>query len=401
MTCQDPLSEPVNLPRVPGRILAGTLLALAVAAGVASAAQWAADPRRLLFSYLVGYLFVASLGVGSLAWVMLHHLSGAVWSVSLRRLMENLTKPLTWIALLFIPIALNLGKLFPWAQSAGTAGPTLSAHQAIWLTRDFFTLRALVYFGVWIVVAALLSRGSGLQDEQAGASSILTGRLRATSAWGMVLLGLTTSCAAFDWIMSLDAHWFSTMFGVYFWIGSLLGSLAALTLLVLAFRATGWLRSSITTEHLHDLGKLLFSFVVFWAYIAFSQYFLIWYANFPEETRWYAARRVGSWNTVSWALLFGHFVIPFAILLFRAARRSAFWLAFAAIWILGFHYLDLYWQVMPVLYPEGAQPRWLDGSLLMMLVLSSGAMVALACQARPLVPVGDPDLAESLAFRTS
>lgn len=401
MSRQDLLSEPVTVPRTAGRILAPALLGLAAAAGVAAVSQWAADPRRFLFSYLTGYLFVVSLGVGSLALVMLHHLTGAVWSVSLRRLMENLTWPLGWIALLFVPIALHLDKIYPWAASTGPAGHSLSAHQAKWLTPDFFTMRAVVYLGIWVLVANLLSRASRLQDGEGDTSSIHVGRMRATSAWGLVLLGLTTTFAAFDWIMSLDAHWMSTMFGVYFWIGSLLSSLAALTLLTVTLRATGWLGSAITTEHLHDLGKLLFSFVVFWAYIAFCQYFLIWYANFPEETRWYIARRMGSWNTVSWALLFGHFVMPFALLLSRAARRSSFWLAFASIWILGFHYVDLYWQVMPVLNPGGAQPRWLDASLLMMLVLSSGAMVALACQARPLVPVGDPRLAESLAFRNS
>ena len=177
--------------------------------------------------------------------------------------------------------------------------------------------------------------------------------MRAISSWGLVLLGLTSSYAGFDWLMSLDPHWASTMYGVYVWAGSLVSSLAALILLTLALRGSGWLGRTVTTEHLHDLGKLLFGFVVFWTYIAFCQYFLIWCANFPEETRWYITRRSGSWNTLSWALCFGHFTVPFFLLLFRSIRRDPFWLGFLAAWILVFHYLDLYWLIMPELYPEG------------------------------------------------
>src|SRR5208337_2504170 len=135
-------------------------------------------------------------------------------------------------------------------------------------------------------------------------------------------------------------------------------------------RGTGWLRRTITIEHLHDLGKLLFGFVVFWTYIAFCQYFLIWCANLPEETRWYITRRSGTWNTLSWALCFGHCVVPFYLLLFRSIRRDPFWLGLLAAWVLVFHYLDLYWIVMPTLYPEGAQPDWLDASVLATLVLA-------------------------------
>ena len=225
--------------------------------------------------------------------------------------------------------------------------------------------------------------------------------MQATSAWGMVVLGLTTSFAACDWLMSLAPNWSSTIFGVYFWASSLLGSLAALTLIVVGFRAAGWLRQTISVEHLHDLGKLLFGFVIFWAYIAFSQYFLIWYANFPEETRWYVTRRTGVWNTLSWSLVFGHFGVPFVLLLFRTTRRNPFWLGFIALWILVFHYIDFYWLIMPALYPEGVKPDWLDASLLLTLAFTCGAIVARACQVRPLVPIGDPRLSESLAFRNS
>ena len=356
------------------------------------------DPRRLAFSYLIGLMFVTSVSVGALAWVMLHHLTGAVWSVVIRRLLENLTRPLPWIAILFIPVALNLGRLYPWADPSRVAADPGLARKAVWLNPLFFTVRSAVYLASWALVAGLLARSSARQDRTGDPAE--GRRMRATSAWGMVVLGaddelrrvrlvdVARSALVLDDLRRL-----------------LLGGLAA------SARSPPWSCSCSgcgppggcgrrsRVEHLHDLGKLLFGFVIFWAYIAFCQYFLIWYANFPEETRWYVTRRSGTWNTLSWSLVFGHFVVPFVLLLFRATKRSPFWLGFIAAWILVFHYIDLYWLIMPALRPEGVEPNWLDASLLLTLVFTCGAIVARACQARPLVPIGDPRLAESLAFR--
>jgi hypothetical protein len=399
MSYGHPPAEARQLPPRQGRALVAGLLALATAAGVASATRWFIDPRRLAFSYLTAWVFVTSLSVGALAWLMLHHLTGAVWSVALRRLMENLTRPLPWLAILFIPLALNLELLYPWADSARLSADPGLAHKAAWLNPVLFTARSAIYLACWSVLAGILTRASVRQD-QSGAP-VLTRRMRATSAWGLVLLALTTSYAAFDWLMSLDAHWSSTIFGVYFWTGSLLSALAALTLMALSLQSVGWLRATVTMAHLHDLGKLLFGFVIFWAYIAFSQYFLIWYANFPEEIGWYITRRSGTWNRLSWLLLFGHFVVPLILLLFRATKRSPFWLAFVAAWILVFHDLDLYWLIMPAQRPEGAELHWLDATVLITLVCIWGAIVTRACLSRPLVPIGDPHLTESAAFHSS
>jgi hypothetical protein len=337
--------------------------------------------------------------VGSLAWLMLHHLTGAVWSVVIRRLMENLARPLPWIAICFIPVALNLNRLYPWADPSRLADDPGLARKAIWLNPLLFDVRSAVYLASWALLAGILARRSIRQDRTGDPAE--SRRMRATSAWGLVVLAATTSFAAFDWLMSLDPHWSSTIFGVYFWASSLLGSLAALALTVLGFRAAGWLGETVTIEHLHDLGKLLFGFVIFWAYIAFCQYFLIWYANFPEETRWYVTRRSGVWNTLSWSLVFGHFAVPFVLLLFRATKRSPLWLGFTAAWILVFHYIDLYWLIMPALRPEGVEPNWLDVSLLLTLVFTCGAVFARAGRSRPPIPTGDPRLAESIAFRNS
>jgi hypothetical protein len=373
----------------------------ATVAGLASGAGGFGDPRRLIFSYLTALAFVTTVATGALAWLMLTHLSGAVWSVALRRLLENLTRPLSWLALLFIPVVLNLNRLYPWADPAAVASDPELARKAVWLNPTQFTARSAVYLACWAVVAGLLVRLSLRQDRAGGPDRTLPRRMRAHSARGLIALGVTTTFAAFDWLMSLDPHWTSTIFGVYVWAGALVGALAALVLTVLALHAAGHLREAVTVEHLHDVGKLLFGFVIFWAYIAFSQYFLIWYANFPEETRWYITRRSGSWNALSWALVFGHFALPFALLLFRATKRSPFWLGFAAAWVLVLHYLDLYWLIMPALHAAEVRPHWLDAALVLTLACLCGAVVARACQAHPLVPVGDPRLAESLAFRTS
>jgi hypothetical protein len=395
MTHARGLSEPVSLPANRGPIVVALLVG-AVAAGGASLVRWSSDPRHLLFTYLTSLVFVISIGIGTLAWLMLQHLSRAVWSVVIRRLMENLTRPLPWLALGFIPIALSLPQLYVWADPAQVAADPALARKASWLDPTFFNVRAAVYLALWAVLAGLLARISARQDQ--GQDDRANDRMRAISSWGLPLLGVTSSFASFDWLMSLEPHWASTMFGVYMWAGSLVSSLAALTLLILALRSAGWLRRTITVEHLHDLGKLLFGFVVFWTYIAFCQYFLIWYANIPEETSWYITRRSGTWNTLSWALCFGHFVVPFHLLLFRSTRRDPFWMGFLSAWVLVFHYLDLYWIVMPTLYPKGAHPDWLDVSIPAALVLATCAAVAHACRSRALVPVGDPRLSESLAF---
>jgi hypothetical protein len=399
MTSARPLAESVTLPAARTNAVALVLFAFATVLGAVSGSAWSADPRRFAFSYLVALVFVTSVSVGTLAWLLILHLTGAVWSVSLRRLLENLTRPLPWIALLFIPVVMNLGRLYVWADPARVSADQELARKAIWLNPTAFTVRTAFYLATWAIVAGLLTRSSALQDRAGDPAQ--TRRMRATSTWGTIALGLTSSFAATDWLMSLDPHWTSTIFGVYFWAGALVSALAALILLVLALHAAGWLRQTITVEHLHDLGKLLLGFVIFWAYIAFSQYFLIWYANFPEETRWYVIRRTGDWNTLSWALVFGHFVVPFFLLLPRATKRSQFWLGFVAAWVLVFHYADLYWLIMPALHSERPEPHWLDASLLLALVFLCGAIVARACQARPLVPVGDPRLCESIAFRNS
>lgn len=388
--------DPASTTSPKGGVIVWILLAAAVVAGGISAAGWSADPRRFAFSYLTALTFVISISVGALAWLMILHVAGAVWSQAVRRLLENLTRPLSWNLLLFIPVAMNLNRLYVWTDLSRRRTDAELMRKAIWLNTPMFEARSVFYLVSWSIVAGLLWRGSMRQD--ATGDWKLIGRMRRTSMWGLILVGLTTSFFSFDWLMSLDPHWSSTMFGVYFWAGSLVGSLAVLILLALGLGATGKLDGLVTIEHRHELGKLLIGFVIFWAYIAFCQYLLIWYANFPEETRWYVIRRSGNWNTLSWSLLFGHFVTPFFLLLLRANKRDPFWLGFIATLVLVFHYADLYWLVMPTLSPESFEPHWLDFSVAAALISLCCAIVAHACRTRPPVPIGDSRLTESLAF---
>jgi hypothetical protein len=209
------------------------------------------------------------------------------------------------------------------------------------------------------------------------------------------------SFAAIDWLMSLMPQWYSTIFGLYYFSGTTVGSLAAMIVLSMALQTRGRLTTSVTIEHYHDLGKLLLGFVIFWGYIAFSQYLLIWYADLPEETQWYLVRQSGPWRWVSLILLFGHLLIPFFGLLCREAKRRKAILAFWAVWLLVAHWIDLYWLVMPSLGPKGVPPGVID---LGCLVAIGGVWMAgllWTAGRRSLVPLGDPRLAESLAFENS
>ncbi len=370
---------------------------VALVAGLCCFAGALNDPDRFFESYLVALLFALSVALGALFWVMLHHLTGAGWSVVVRRVLEQLSRTLPWLALLFIPVMLGVRSLYSWSEEGHQGDAVLQAKQA-YLNLPFFLVRAVLYFGVWAWLALRLTKWSARQDLDGDVA--YTRKMRSLSAPGMVLLGVTTTFAAFDWIMSLDPHWYSTIFGVYFWAGSIVGSLAALTIFVILLRTVGVLAGAVTAEHLHDLGKLLFSFVIFWAYIAFSQYFLIWYANIPEETIWYARRLEGGWRGVALALVVGHFALPFAILLSRSAKRNALVLGLVALVVLGFHYVDLYWQIVPELQPTGPVIHWLNGATLVAILATCGLVVLHGMRLHPLIPVGDPQLQDSLRLHS-
>jgi hypothetical protein len=300
------------------------------------------------------------------------------------------------MAALFLPVLLGLHDLYLWTVPGAAEHDPLLRWKAPYLNVPFFLVRAALYFGSWSFIALLYYRGSRGQD--ATGDPRVSARLRRLAGPAIIVLALTQTFASFDWIMSLTPHWYSTMFGVYFFAGSFVGFIALLSVVAVAMRHAGLLSAIISAEHLHDVGKLLFAFTAFWAYIAFSQFFLMWYANLPEETIWFKARMEGSWMQVSLFLMAGHFVAPFFYLMGRTVKRKGVTLAAGGAWLLAMHFVDLYWQIMPTLHPEGLRPSALDVAAL---VTVGGCFVAAASwllRRQALVPLRDPRLAESLAF---
>jgi hypothetical protein len=376
------------------------LAAVALAGWAGCALAWRADPVRGSAAYLVAYVFFLTLALGALFFVMLSHLTGSAWSVTMRRIAENVMVTIPAGAVLFLPIAFSLGSLYQWARPEVVASDPLLAGKAAFLNPRFFVIRAAVYFAIWSFWAVKLYRGSVSEDAGETACATLR-KARSAERWsapGMLILTVTVALASLDWLMSLDPHWYSTMFGIYVYSGAGLSFFAVLTILLLAFRGAGLLRQSVNHEHYHDLGKWLFGLTVFWAYIAFSQYMLIWYANLPEETVWFRDRLVGSWRPVAAVLVLGHFFVPFLVLISRAAKRRLGILGAAAAWILLMHYADLYWIAMPVFSKAGFAPSWFDAAALAAVGGTFGLVFWSRLHRHALAPTGDIRFERSLEF---
>jgi hypothetical protein len=301
------------------------------------------------------------------------------------------------MAVLFIPILLGMHDLYHWSHEEAVAADPLLLKKAAYLNTFFFTIRTVIYFTIWFLLARSLYKTSLAQDN--GYHKNQTIKMKKISAPGMILFALSITFASFDWLMSLDAHWYSTIFGVYVFGGSLLAILTFLVIFGSLLRKKGILKEVITIEHYHDLGKFLFAFIIFWGYIGFSQYFLIWYANIPEETIWYLHRWEGSWKIITLILVFGHFLIPFLILMPRAVKRNLNALKITAIWIIIMHWIDIYWLVLPNLHHHGVHISWMDltaaigiGGLFIWYFLNK-------FYAQALVPVNDPRLEISIRMK--
>jgi hypothetical protein len=363
---------------------------------VACAILGPANPKQFFFSWLVSFLFFLSLALGALFFVLIQYASQGGWGIVLRRIGETTFATVPVMAALFLPLLLGLNDLYSWTVPGAAEHDALLRWKAPYLNVPFFLIRAALYFGIWSFIAVLYYRGSSGQDVTGDPR--VSARLRRLAGPAIIVLALTQTFASIDWIMSLTPHWYSTMFGVYFFAGSFVGFIALLSVVSAAMRGAGLLDTVISAEHLQDIGKFLFAFTAFWAYIAFSQFFLMWYANLPEETFWFKTRIEGSWLPVSLLLMAGHFVAPFFYLMGRRVKRNGATLAVGGAWVLAMHFVDIYWQVMPTLHPEGFRPSALDVAAL---VAIGGCFVAAASwlmRRQALVPMRDPRLAESLAF---
>lgn len=361
---------------------------------VASTAEHGLE--RFFRAYLVNFVFFLSLGLGALFFVLVTHLTRAGWGVALRRLAEALAWTVPPFALFGLLLFLGRHELYEWTHESAVAADALLQHKRAYLNENFFLVRLLFYFAAWSAIALYFARKSAEQDRSGDPEATL--RMERVAAPAMIVYAMTVTFAAFDLLMSLYPHWYSTIYGVYFFAGGVIGCFALVTLLVWGLQRAGKLTRLVTTEHFHDLGKLLFAFIVFWAYVGFSQYMLIWYAHVPEETEWYLVRQTGPWLVLSLTLLVGHFFVPFLWLISRHPKRRPTLLAAAALWMLAMHWLDLYWLVMPEASPDRLGFHLLDVTTFVGVGGAFFAVVFWRLSLTALIPERDPRLDESLGL---
>jgi len=356
------------------------------------------DLRQFGYSWLLAFMFWLSIVLGALFLVMMHHLFDAAWSVPLRRFCEHLTCLLyPWLLIFFLPVALLAPEIYAWIGAA--AHPDHSLH-AKWplFTLPMFYATAGLCFSVWWLLAARLRFWSLKQDETGSADC--TYRMRVHSAWGIVAYAFTLTFGAIMWMKALQYHWYSTMYGVYYFAGCVWVALAVAYLIAAALDHRGLLYETMRGEQYYFLGSLLLAFTVFSAYIHFGQYFVIWNGNIPEETFWYVLRERGTWFAIGLVLVFGHFLVPFLALLRIDVKLVAAFMAPLCAWIALMQYFDLAFNITPVLHPDGFPWRWcwLDAGCIAFM----GGVLAKAflrdLRVHPVLPLKDPRLSEAVGL---
>lgn len=367
----------------------------AVVGIVASIIGFFVNTEQFYFSYLTNFTFVATIILAALFFVMLQHITSSSWSVVLRRIPETFSYHIFLLALLFVPVFLGMQYLYDWSRPEVLAQDDLAQYKEPYLNTTFFIIRNVIYFVIWSFLGWKLYQNSVRMDND-GVDASLYSSQKVISGPGLLLFGFTLAFASFDWLMSLEFHWFSTMFGVYIFSMSFQVFLAIAILICLYLRKQGLLLNTIRLPHYEDLGKLLFGFTVFYAYIAFSQFMLYYYANIPEHTMWYYNRLQGSWETVTWMLFFGRFVIPFILLLGLWAKTNLKLLAGLSILIVVMHFIEVFYIVTPALHEAGVSIHWLDITLLLAFAGLFFGLFFQKFKSNSMIPKNDPLLAESL-----
>jgi hypothetical protein len=378
--------ETLNRARTMALVVGAVALAVSIAGYLSSHEQF-------FKSYLLAYVFWTGIALGSLALSMVHHLSGGAWGVVIRRVLEASSRTLPFMALLFLPIAFGVHDLYLWARPDEVAHDAILQHKAPYLNVTFFFVRTAIYFAVWSVLAYLLSKWSLDQEQGERGQSLWMQRL---SGGGLVLYAATVLFMSVDWIMSLDPHWFSTIYGMLFMVGQGLSALAFTIAIAVLLSRTEPMSRVIAPAHLHDLGKLLLAFVMLWAYLSFSQFLIIWSANLPEEIPWYLKRWGGGWQWVGLILIFGHFMLPFVLLLSRDLKRNGRTLTVVAVLVIVGRLVDLFWQIGPLHGADHFGLHWMDVAVPLALGGVWLAIFLWQLQARALLPLGEPYLAEAL-----
>lgn len=357
------------------------------------------SPREALFSYLFAYVYWVGLAVASLVLLLVWHASNARWPVVLRRIVEDHAAGIAVFVLLFIPVALGMKHIFVWVAPEGLPPAEIEKlhEKHSYLNPTAFLIRAFIYFALWIAVGHLLRGWSLRQDREVSAA--LTLKQRRLGAGSLPFVGLAMTFASFDWLMSVDPIYASTIFGLYYFAGSFMGTFALLIIASWQLKKHGALGDAVNVDHLHSLGMFLFAFTCFWAYMAYSQGMLNWVANLPHETRFYLARMKAGFGGIGIALIVFHFIVPFFVLLSRSLKRNPPALQAMAVYMLVMHALDIYWVVMPAMPGATAVPHW---TVFTAFAGVGGIAVAFAVyryRGHPLIPIGDPYLPDSLRYQ--
>jgi hypothetical protein len=374
----EPLQEALGRVQIPALLLGIVGCAL-------TALGYFVDRHAFFAAYLVAFLFWLGVALGCLAVAMIHNLSGGGWGMAIRRILEAGFSLLPLNAIFFVPLLFGLETLYPWVGEH--AHDEILRRKAEYLNVPAFQMRAAIYFAVWIITALAiqqLSSGTDIAEEP-----LRRRRLALLSGPGLVLWCLTMTFAAVDWSMSLEPHWYSSIYGVIYWAGQAVNGMAGAVLVLILLRNVPPISTQYSVARQHDLGNFLLAFVMFWAYVSFSQLIIIWSANLPEETPWYLHRSRGGWQYVAMGLCVLHFFAPFLLLLSRQAKRSARWLAGIAVLLLAMRWVDLHFLVSPAIWPDQFFLHWTHITAMLGL---GGIWIATFCwrlPARASLPVYD------------
>ena len=352
------------------------------------------EPTQFFQSYLMAYMLCLGVTLGCLALGMVHQLSGGAWGVVARRPIGAAARVLPVMTLLFLPIVFGMRHFYPWTHADLVARDEVLQAKQLYLNIPFFLIRAAVYFIAWNAVSFFLNAWSLEQDRTDDPQ--IARRMQRLSAGGLVAYGLTITFASFDWLMSLEPHWFSTIYGVLIIGGQGLTGLAFLIIVLVWLGRRPPLDRIIVPAHFHDLGNLLLAFVMLWAYFSFSQYLITWAGNLPEEIAWYLHRQYTSWRIVGAGLVLFHFAVPFALLLSRTVKREPQMIVKVAIGIMIVRLVDLFWLIAPEFHRDGVWISWLD-----ILLPTSLFAIWLGCfvwqlRGRAILPLHDPEFDEAL-----
>jgi len=374
-------------------------LFVGIAGVVLAVAAFLIDREQFLRSYLFAYLYWTGMGLGCLGILLMHHVVGGKWGMLIRRLCEAGARTLPFMAILLLPILFGMTTLYVWSRPEAANDANIQS-KAAYLNVRFFIGRAIFYFAIWFLYARLLSKWSAEQDRTG--DDRLIEKMRAFSAPGLVVFTLTTTFAFIDWIMSLEPHWFSTIYGAMFMVGEMLESFAFVIALTIVLSASAPFKDHVTPQHIHDLGNMMFAFMVLWAYLSFSQFLIIWAGNLPEEIPWYVSRLGGGWGWVALTLVVFHFTVPFALLLTRGIKRRANRLLRVCVLMLVIRLVDVYWITVPAFYGRHIQIHWMD---FVTPLAVGGLWLAVffgELKSRPVLPLRDPRLQgaprETVAF---